>query len=90
MHGPPQSPGCEQTPAPPGVPGEDAQQTRPSLQGCRVPVAQPHPIYEQLNPARAVKGKEAMTSAPAAAAAVRSVPRRDLRTANARMAASNR
>lgn len=53
-------------------------------------MAQPHPIYEQLKPARAFPGKEAMKSAPAAAAAVRSVPRRDLRAANARMAASNR
>lgn len=90
MHGPPQSLGCEQTPAPPGVPGEDAQQTRPSLQGWRVPVAQPQPIYEQLKPARIFPGKEVMKSAPAAAVAVRNIPRRDLGSANARMAASNR
>lgn len=39
-----QSLGFEQTPAPPGVPGEDAQQTSPLMQGWRVPVAQPQPI----------------------------------------------
>lgn len=89
MHDPPQSPGCEQTPAPPGVPGEDAQQTRPSLQGWSVPVAHPHPMYEQLKPARTLLGNEATKSAPAVAAAVCNVPRRVLRVANARMAASN-
>lgn len=44
MHGPPQSLGWEHTPAPPGMPGVDGQQTRPSLQGCNVPVAHPHPM----------------------------------------------
>lgn len=90
MQGPPQSPGCEQTPAPPGVPGEDAQQTSPSLQGWSVPEAHPHPMYEQLKPARARTGNEATKSAPTAAATVRIVPRRVFRAAIARMAASNR
>jgi hypothetical protein len=43
-HGASQSLGFEQTPAPPGVPGDDAQHTNPLLQGCSVPVAHPHPI----------------------------------------------
>jgi hypothetical protein len=47
-------------------------------------------MYEQLNPARALMGSEATKSAPVAAATVLSVPRRDFRTANARMVASNR
>lgn len=87
---PPQSPGWEQTPAPPGVPGEDAQHTRPSLHGWSVPVAQPHPMYEQLKPARAFIGSDATMREAAAIAAARSVPRRDLRAARARVAASNR
>lgn len=53
-------------------------------------MAQPQPIYEQLKPARIFPGKEVMKSAPAAAVAVRNIPRRDLGSANARMAASNR
>lgn len=52
-------------------------------------MAQPQPMYEQLKPARALIGNEAMKSAPVAAATVRNVPRRDFRAANARMAASN-
>jgi len=47
-------------------------------------------MYEQLKPARAFIGNEAMNIAPVAATTVRKVPRRDLRAASARMAASNR
>ncbi len=43
-HGALQSLGFEQTPAPPGVPGDDAQHTNPLLHGCNVPVAQPQPM----------------------------------------------
>lgn len=47
-------------------------------------------MYEQLKPARALMGREAIMPAPAAATSVRNVPRRVVRVVNARMAASNR
>jgi hypothetical protein len=89
-HGASQSLGLEQTPAPPGVPGDDAQQTSPSLHGCNVPVAHPHPIYVQLNPARLGAGAPAARSAPASAAIRPNAPRRDCRNAIDLAAASNR
>jgi hypothetical protein len=88
-HGASQSLGFEQTPAPPGVPGDDAQQTNPLLQGCKVPVAQPHPMYVQLNPARPRNGIPKARNAPATAASRRSVPRRDCRVASDLVTASN-
>ena len=89
-HGALQSLGFEQTPAPPGVPGDDAQHTSPLLHGCKVPVAHPHPMYVQLNPARLRAGTPAASSAPAATASRRTVPRRDCRVARDRVIASNR
>ena len=85
-----QSLGLEQTPAPPGVPGDDAQQTSPSLHGCSVPVAHPHPIYVQLNPARLGSAAPTARNAPAKPASQPTAPRRDRRPANALVIASNR
>src|SRR5687768_7389435 len=72
------------------MPGVEAQQTSPPLQGWSVPVAQPQPMYVQLCPALLRAGIPAAIRAPVAAARRRSVPRRVCRVANERATASNR